>query len=191
MESRVGVIKQSAAKARVLVLERIGKYEIAIGVCLCAYGIINLVCDITYRWVRYDLNDMIMEGLLIALSAIIGLFGIGSGTHHLYSIRHFRRYIGFLQHDETGSVRRLADSTGEPYDETLDRIHRYADRGYFGNIIIDDASGRISFPDRIRKYSDQGYRTVTCSCCGATRSLPDNTIVKCEYCGNVIDTTNK
>jgi hypothetical protein len=191
MESRVGVVKNSAAKARVLVLERIGKWEIVVGACLCVYGITNLVCDILFRWARYSLTDMIVECLVIALATIIGLWGIVSGTHHLYSIRHFRRYISFLQHDETGSVRRLADSTHEPYDETLDRIHRYADRGLFGNIIIDDASGRISFPDRIRKYSDSGYRTVTCMGCGATRSLPDSTVIKCEFCGNIIDTESE
>lgn len=191
MESRVGVVKSSASKARVLVLERIGKWEIAVGACLCIYGIVNLICDFWFGFTRYSLTGMIIECLVIALTIVIGAWGIGSGTHHLYSISHFRRYISFLQHDETGSVRRLADNTHEPYDETLDRIHRYADRGYFGNIIIDDASGRISFPDRIRKYSDCGYRTVTCCGCGATRSLPDSTVIKCEFCGNVIDTESE
>lgn len=188
MESRVGVVKQSALKARVLVMERIGKWEIFIGACLCVYGIIKLIFDIKIGFENNTLSGIIVDFLVIALSVIIGIIGIGSGTHHLCSIRHFRRYISFLQHDETGSVRRLSDNTHEPYDETLDRIHRYADRGYFGNIIIDDASGRISFPDRIRKYSDVGYRTATCLGCGATRSLPDNTIIKCEFCGNVIST---
>lgn len=188
MESRIGVVRQGASGARVLLLERIGIFEIAAGVVLCMYGIVNILVDIIFKWGKYTFSGVILESLLVILAVILGFWGIGSGTHHLYSIRHFRKYVSFLQQDETGSVRRLADSTHEPYDETLDRLHRYADRGYFGNIIIDDAAGRVSFPDRIRKYSDAGYRTVTCNGCRATRSLPDDTVVKCEYCGNVIST---
>lgn len=188
MESRIGVVRQGASGAHVLLLERIGIFEIAAGVVLCMYGIVNILVDIIFKWGKYTFSGVILESLLVILAVILGFLGIGSGTHHLYSIRHFRKYVSFLQQDETGSVRRLADSTHEPYDETLDRLHRYADRGYFGNIIIDDAAGRVSFPDRIRKYSDAGYRTVTCNGCRATRSLPDDTVVKCEYCGNVIST---
>jgi hypothetical protein len=188
MESRIGVVKHGASGARVLLMERVGRFEIATGSVLCIYGIVNIICDVVYKWGQYTFSGMILESLVVILAVLLGFWGIGSGSHHLCSIRHFRKYVSFLQQDETGSVRRLADSTHEPYDETLDRIHRYTDRGYFGNIIIDDASGRVSFPDRIRKYSDAGYRTVTCNGCRATRSLPDNTIVKCEYCGNVIST---
>lgn len=189
MESRVGDLKSNAGKARVLLLERIGKIEIVIGTGLCIFGVASFICDVMFRWRGFDLSNLIAKWLVVVLSVVIGLLGIGSGIHYLCRVRHFRRYVSVLQHDETGSVRRLADSMGEPYDETLDRIHRYAGRGLFGNIIIDDVSGRISFPDRIRKYSDSGYRTIICLGCGATRSLPDNTVVRCEYCGNIINTT--
>ena len=49
MESRIGVVKQGASGARVLLMERVGRFEIATGSVLCIYGIVNIICDVVYK----------------------------------------------------------------------------------------------------------------------------------------------
>jgi|GEM_PF-5213495 len=186
MDNRVGVLNDKKEKVKIIASEKLAKNLIKAGIVMILLFVILGASLIVVPNKQMSISAILSLVLFLIVLLSFGIFTIYYGGKISSDIKHFRRYVSYLQKDETGSIRRLCIEMKESYFDTLENLKKFADKGYFSNIVIDEKLECVKFPDRIRKYSDVGYETITCPGCSVTKLLPKSSSQRCEYCGKLL-----
>ena len=188
MESRVESFRFDHTNPKIIMSSNIAAFEKIIGISMELLGLAITIIECLFSHKNKSLTNMFSMTLFIVFLFIMGGWMIYMSYKRIQNIIKFRDYVAILQNDESGSIKRLSSLKNESYSDTLSNLRYFVDIGFFHNVVIDESSATIQFLERIRKYSSNGYVTVTCNGCKATKLLPKGTVVRCEFCGNILCT---
>ena len=178
----------------------IGKTQSAIGwfiVVFCVLGILGFNLEPV---TPFTSNDIIILAVFIA----IGVFSIYCGLKRKKLDKSFKLYANLIYSQQTTSIIRLAQNTGESTDTVIKRLTKMIDKGFFVNAHLDLNRSEIvlghgTWQPQYDSQHQQNYaqqnqsaqmayqqpRTISvkCSGCGAMNTKYEGTTSVCEYCG--------
>ncbi|PWM67051.1 MAG: hypothetical protein DBX38_04455 [Eubacteriales Family XIII. Incertae Sedis bacterium] len=130
-----------------------GNIEIVAGIVLAAAGLISmakLTVDffIYINWYMYfGFADFIGKVLLFFGLMIIGVILIMFGVKNNNFVKKYYEYVKFLAVDSNMYISVLAVSVHETVQTTQKNIMRMIELGFFPNIQLDAAAGRLIYGD--------------------------------------------
>lgn len=135
---------------------------------------------------------------------VIGVLAIVFGRRRHQSIINYRKYMGALACDQTGSIANLAAMVGTSQEIVKANLERMIKWNYFGNAHINYDTNCIVIKNmtyeqrRGNSFSPQNpqmprgsgsveYITVTCPNCGGINKIPAGSVGECDYCGSPLE----
>ncbi|MCL2392249.1 MAG: hypothetical protein FWC66_06515 [Oscillospiraceae bacterium] len=129
--------------------------------------------------------------LLLALS----VFLIIKGAQTKRRIKRFRQYISLISVHHMTSIDNIAANTSQSAAFVRSDLQQMINKKFFCNAYIDALTNEIVIGGTATNVASQAsnisapqgqLRVTTCVGCGATNSVIEGQVAKCEYCGSPI-----
>lgn len=105
----------------------------------------------------------------------------------------FKMYNNIIENQNLYSIDSIARVTGLPVKRVMSDLQKMIDKGYFTGAHIDEVNNEFIIPgynDSQKQENSTVNNTdmiiVICKSCGASNTIINGTVGKCEYCGSPI-----
>lgn len=183
------------SRSAILVSSLVSKVQLIIGAVLAFVFGLTFLMSIFVPELR--------DGTLAVVSFIFmagGVWLLRAGSKRGRMIKLFKSYVARLSSDPTRSIDSLAASLGESPDAVKRNLEYMIKRNYFSQAYIDVSNNTLvlSQPSQSKMVppptavsqaqpTEQPvteFSTASCKGCGATNTVPKNTVATCEFCGS-------
>lgn len=149
----------------------------------CVYLLFGLTGDLRYEDGRSAIGAAI---IMFALFGCGGYAVVRNARKYKALGLMYKRYYPVVSGSATGSLDKISEVLGEPYETTVVNTQKLIDAGLFENSYIDKNNRKIISPIVSCMYKPKSVCTVNCPHCGGMNNILKGQVVECEYCGSII-----